>query len=147
MLRETHQESLQDFHKAEAIRNAILQQVIKTIEPMYLKAFRNPITQSFTVPLHEIIQGLMAVYGKLNPKHFMAAKNALEAFQYDIKLPVYVIFDPIDDLSELAEVAGQPMTEPQNNNIAFIIFQNMGKFKSDLKIGYVNRLLIRRGTI
>ena len=63
----------------------------------------------------------------------MAAKNALEALQYDIKLSEDIVFDPIDDLSELAEVAGQPVTEPQKNIMAFIIFQNTGKFKSDLK--------------
>ena len=86
---------------------------------MYLKAFRNSITQSFILPLHDILQGLVSVYGKLNPKHFMAAKNALEVFQYGIKLPVDIVFDPMDDLPELAEVEGQPMTEPQTNSMAF----------------------------
>ena len=100
---------------------------------MYLKVFRNRITQSFILPLHETLQGLMSMYGKLNPKHFMTAENALEAFQYYIKLPVDIVFDSIDDLSELAEVAYQLMTELQKNSIAFIIFQNTGKFKSDLK--------------
>ena len=75
----------------------------------------------------------MSVYEKLNTKHFMAAKNALEAFQYNINLPVDIVFDPIDDLSELAENAGQLMTEPQKNSMAFIVFQNTGKLKSDLK--------------
>ena len=72
MLREALQKSLQDFYEAEAIQKAILQQMVKAIEPMYLKAFRNPITQLFSFPIHEILQGLMSVYGKLNPKHFMA---------------------------------------------------------------------------
>ena len=106
MLREAHQKSLQDVHEAEAIHNAILQQTVKAIKPMYLKAFRNPITQSFNFPIHNILQGLMSVYGKLNPKHFMAAKNALKTFQYHINLPVDIIFDPINDMLELAEVAG-----------------------------------------
>ena len=56
----------------------------------------------------------------------MAAKNTLETFQYHINLPVGIIFNPIDDLSELAEVTGQPMTEPQKNSMAFIIFLEYG---------------------
>ena len=51
-----------------------------------------------------------------------------------IFLPVDVVLDPIDDLSELAEIAEQPMTEAQKISMAFVIFQNTGKFKSDLKL-------------
>ena len=39
----------------------------------------------------------------------------------------------IDDLGELAIIAKQPMSEEQKIGMAFIIFQNTGKFKSDLK--------------
>ena len=43
------------------------------------------------------------------------------------------MLDPIDDLGELAIIAKQPMSKEQKNNIIFIIFQNTGKLKSDLK--------------
>ena len=133
MLRDQHQEDVRVFHETEAVHNALVQQVVKAIEPMYLKALRNPVTQAFMVPLNEILHQLLTVYGGLNPKKFMATKNELENFQYTLSLPVDVVFDPIDDLSELADVAGQPMTEAQKCSMAFIIFQNTGKFKSDLK--------------
>ena len=133
MMREQHQQDLQVFHESEAVHNALVQQVVKAVEPMYLKAMRNPVTQAFLVPLSEILQHLMTVYGKLNPRTLLATKNALETFQYNVQLPVDVVFDPIDDLAELAEVAGEPMTEAQKRSMAFIIFQNTGKFKSDLK--------------
>ena len=99
---------------------------------MYLKALRNPVTQAFMIPLNEILQHLMKVYGNLNPKTLMAKKNELETFQYQVNLPVDVVFDPINDLSEMAEIAKQPMSEAQQISMAFVIFQNTGKFKSDL---------------
>jgi hypothetical protein len=133
MMKEAHEQALREFHETETVHNALVQQVVKAIEPMYLKALRNPLTQAFTVPLNEILQHLMTVYGKLNPKTFKSMKDEVESYQYDISLPVDVVFDPIDDLAELAGVADQPMTEAQMINIAFIVFQNTGKFKSDLK--------------
>ena len=63
----------------------------------------------------------------------MTSKNALKTFQYNVSLPVDVVFDPIKDLSELAEIAEQPMSEAQKISMAFVIFQNTGKFKSDLE--------------
>ena len=118
-MREQHQQDLQVFHESEAVHNALVQQVVKAVEPMYLKAMRNPVTQTFLVPLSEILQHLMTVYGKLNPRTLLATKNALETFQYNVQLPVDVVFDPIDDLAELADVAGEPMTEAQKRSMAF----------------------------
>ena len=93
---------------------------------MYLKVYRNPITHFFNVQLHEMLFGLMYVYGKLNPKTFMTAKNALEAYQYDISLPVDVVFDPIDDLAEFTKVARQPIIEARKVNLAYSTFQYTG---------------------
>ena len=67
MLRAAHSEELREFHECEAVHNALIQQVVKAVEPMYIKALRNPVTQAFVVPLNEILQHLMKVYGKLNP--------------------------------------------------------------------------------
>ena len=64
------------------------------------------------VPLNEILHHLMTVYGKLNLRTLMASKNALETFQYQVTLLVDVVFDPIDNLSKLVDVAEQPMMEP-----------------------------------
>ena len=122
MLREQHQEELRLFHETEALHNTLVQQLVKAIEPMYLKSLRNPVTQAFMVPFNEILQHLMQVYGNLNPKAFLKTKNALETFQYNVALPVDVVFDPIDDLSELAIAAKQPMSDEQKCSMAFIIF-------------------------
>ena len=35
MLHKVHQDAFHDFHEADAINNAILQQVVKAIEHMY----------------------------------------------------------------------------------------------------------------
>ena len=61
MLRDQHQEELRLFHKTEAVHNTLVQQLVKAIEPMYLKYRRNPVTQAFMVPFNEILQHLMQV--------------------------------------------------------------------------------------
>ena len=71
MMRKQHRQEIRVFHKTEAIYNVLVQQVVKEIDPMYLKALGNPVTQAFVIPLNEILQHLMAVYGNLNPRLFM----------------------------------------------------------------------------
>ena len=44
MLREQHQEDLHLFHETEAVHNILVQQMVKTFKPMYLKLLRNPVT-------------------------------------------------------------------------------------------------------
>ena len=62
MLHTAHQ-NLQEFHETEAVHNALIQQVVTAIDPMYLKALRHPLTQAFTVQLNEILHHLTTVYG------------------------------------------------------------------------------------
>ena len=40
-----------------------------------------------------------------------------------MSLPVDVVFDPIDELSDLAEIAEQSMSEAQIISMAFVIFK------------------------
>ena len=43
----------------------------------------------------------------------MPSKNVFETFQHQVTIPVDVVFYSISDIGELADVEGQPMTEPQ----------------------------------
>ena len=140
MLRDQHAENLRQFQEVEAVHNALVQQVIQAVDPMYLKALRNPITHALNVPLNQILQHLIDVYGTLTPREFQAKRDELTNFRYDVSLPVDVVFMPIDDLADIARTAHQPMTDEQKIGLAYIIFQNTGRFKSDLKTW--NRLQI-----
>ena len=133
ILREQHRESLRQFQEVEAIHNALVQQVLKAVDDMYLKPLRNPITNGINVPLNQILEYLVRTYGALTPKQFQAKQQELQQFRYDIALPVDVVFTPIDDLAYMAHFARQPMSEENKIGLAYVIFQNSGKFKSDLK--------------
>ena len=65
----------------------------------------------------------MTVYGNLNLNTFMTTNNPLEIFQYQLSLPLDVVFDPIDHMSELFNVASQLMSEAQKCSIVFIILK------------------------
>ena len=78
MLHDQHNKNLRVFRKTEAVHNALIQQVVKSSKPMYLKTLRNLVTQTFLLLLNEILQHLITVYGKLNPKTLMTRKNELE---------------------------------------------------------------------
>ena len=102
MLREQHAENLHQFQEVEAVHNALVQQVIQAVDPMYLKALCNPITHALNVPLNKILQHLIDVYGTLTPREFQAKLDELTNFCYNVLLPVDVVFTPIDNLADLA---------------------------------------------
>ena len=54
LIHEAHGKKLREFHKTEALHNALVQQYIKAIETMYLKALQNPVTPVFTLSLCKI---------------------------------------------------------------------------------------------
>ena len=66
--RDQHNEAMRLFQETEAIHNALIQQLVKAVDAMYLQALRNLITNKFNVPIHDIVQHLTTTYGKLTAK-------------------------------------------------------------------------------
>ena len=131
--RDQHNEAIRLFQETEAIHNALVQQLVKVVDPMYLQALRNPITNKFNVPIHEIIQHLATTYGKSTAKQHQAKEHEIISMTYNTNLPVDVVFTPIDDFVDLSDLVGVPKSEQQKIQYAYLIFQKCGKFKSDLK--------------
>ena len=121
------------FKETEVVHNALIQQLVKAIEPMYLKQLCNPITNQFSISLCDIPQHLTKTYGNLTVKWLQAKEQDVTEMTYNNTLPVDVVFTPIDDYTDISKVAGVPKSEAQKIQLPYLIFQKCGKFKSDLK--------------
>ena len=90
MLQEQHAENLHQFQEVKVVHNALVQQVSQAVVPMYSKALRNHITHALNIPLNQILQHLIDVYGTLTPREFQAKQDELANFLCNIS-QLYVI--------------------------------------------------------
>ena len=65
--REDHKEAIRRFRESENVDKALKKQLAEAIPAFYLKRFRNPTTNTFTVSLSTILHYLFTTYGEITP--------------------------------------------------------------------------------
>ena len=91
---------------------AIKHQISQAIDMKYLKALRNPVTNSITRSVMDIMIFLKSRYGRVNIIQLSEAETALRAIVYDLQHPIdEALFQRIDDHAEIA--ASTPISERQ----------------------------------
>ena len=128
-----HEETMRVFRDYCLMQRALIQQLITAIEPKYLASMRNRITGQLPSDVRAIFLQLFRVYGKIKPEHIMNEKNKVETFSFNISEPIDDVFNRIDDLAELAELAERPFTDKQLTDFGFIIFNRQRAFRDDVR--------------
>ena len=75
---------------------------------------------------------LFATHGKITPQQIKSKEMSLYTMAYDISMPVYTVFNAIDDLSDLSENVGSTMTPRQMIDLAYVIFAKLPILQHDL---------------
>lgn len=122
------------FELYQATEKALIAQVVEAIDPIYLRALLNRTTGQYANNIRDVIKHLFTTYGKITPQQVKTAELNVYNMQYDISQPVDVVFNAIDDLSELAEHASSPMSPQQLIDLAYIIFANQPVLQQDLRL-------------
>ena len=87
-------------------------QISKAINMRYLKALCNPVTNSITRSVLDIITFLKSRFGRVNIIELSEAVTALKVYIYDLNEPIdEVVFQHIDDYAEVAETTTAPISE------------------------------------
>ena len=103
---------------------AIKNQISQAIDMKYLKALRNPVTNSITRSVMDIMIFLKSRYGRVNIIQLSEAETALRAIVYDLQDPIdEALFQRIDDHAEIADMASTPISERQNIDLAITKYQ------------------------
>ena len=113
---------------------AIKNQISQAIGTRYLKALRNPVTNSITRSVMDIITFLKSRYVRVNIIQLSEAESALKALVYDLQDPIdEAIFERIDDHAEIADMASVPISERQKIDLAMLIIIKSKKFTQDIR--------------
>ena len=121
------------FQICHATEQALIAQVVEIIDPSYLRAILNTATGRYADNIRALLQHLFDTYGKVTPQQVMSKEQELLAMHYDLSHPVDIIFNAIEEYSELAEHANQPLTDMQLINLAYIIFAKQPILLQDLR--------------
>jgi hypothetical protein len=133
----------QTFELCQATEKALIAQVVESIDPIYLRALLNRTTGQYSSSIRDLLSHLFNTYGKITPQQVKAKEMELYNMHYDISQPVDTVFNAIDDLSELADHAGSPMTPQQMIDLAYVIFAKQPILQQDLRL-WNRKLLVDR---
>jgi uncharacterized phage-associated protein len=111
----------------------LTQQIVAAVEPQYIAAMRNRSTGQFTGTVHQLIQYILDVYGKITPSQLLELEHETKMFAYDPITPVDVVFNKVEDLVEYGEMARCDYTMGQTINTAYSILNRTTKFKESIK--------------
>jgi hypothetical protein len=114
------------------LSHKLLTRSIPPPPPIYLRALLNRATGQYSASISALITHLFDTYGKITPQQVKAKEMELYNMHYDISQPVDPVFNNIDDLSELADHAGSPMTAQQMIDLAYVIFSKQPILQQDL---------------
>ena len=131
--RDQHSEETRLFREVLAIERALTQQFVAAVEPKYLKALRDPITNKINRTIPEILAHLFNAYGHVTAQELYDLKQKVETMHFSPTEPIDTLITEIDDLADIAELAGSPITDRQRVDMGYIILQRCKPFKTGLR--------------
>ena len=110
------------FELCQATENALIAQAVDATNATYLAALRNVDSSRYGDSIRSLTQHLYSIYRRITPQQVKLRELELYNIPFDLLLPVDSIFNAVDDLMELSEHAGIPMTPDQSVNLGYVIF-------------------------
>ena len=124
-----HAEQVRLFNECNNVENAIRQQIVKAVPDGYLTALRNRQTNTIDGSIPVIMDYLFSNHGRVTPAMLHAEEKEVKEMFYDPAHPIDVIFNKVEDLSDLSAAARADFTEQQLINIAYVIITKTGKYQ------------------
>ena len=95
------------------VKNALLKQLVKAVEPVYLEDLRNPVTNSITMPIADVMTHLFTWYREVTQATLDASAEKVRNMTYYLTDPINNIFLAVHDLGELSDAANNPYSDHQ----------------------------------
>ena len=124
-----HNEQVRHFNECNNVEQALRQQIVKAIDNAYLTALRNRQTNTIDVSIPVIIDYLFSNHGRVTPAMLHHEEMSVKEMFYEPTHPIDVIFNKVEDPSDLSIAARADYTEQQLINIAYVIINSTGKYQ------------------
>ena len=122
-----HKMQVEAWRLYNAVHNALKQQIIGAVKPIYLKAVEDRHTAFAGVTAAELVTHLRNSYDVVTANEL--EKNAIKMrTEYDPEHPIEGLFEQMEDGMELAEAGGTPYTDMQVVQMAYALVFKTGVF-------------------
>jgi hypothetical protein len=128
-----HAELLREWREYCNIEQALKKQLTDSMDPIYLRAVRDPYLGYNNRSVRELIAHLIALYGNITPPELKANDLRFNA-PWDPNMPFELLIDQIETAMEYADTGNQAYTDTQVVNIAFTLIFNTGIYFDDCKL-------------
>jgi hypothetical protein len=85
VLKNAHHEQLRLFLKVLGVEKALIQQIVKALDAPYLIAIHDRNSNSLTGTVHQILDHLHQVYGRVSPQMLENREQELKDMTYNPK--------------------------------------------------------------
>lgn len=128
-----HAEQVRLFNECNNVEQALRQQIVKAVGDAYLTALRNRQTNTIDGTIPVILDYLFSNHGRVTPAMLHHEEKLVKEMHYDPAHPIDVIFNKVEDLSDLSSAARADFTEQQLINIAYVIINKTGKYQAYIR--------------
>jgi flagellar motor switch protein FliG len=101
-IKDGHNKQLRLFREVEGVEKALIQNIVKAIEPSYLTSLLDRNSNSLRGTVNDILAHLQTTYSRTSPQMMDNRDQALQTMVYNS------IFHAVEDFSNYADLAQQP---------------------------------------
>ena len=117
-IRFAHTEELCLFCEVTRIEQALMQEIIGTVEEAYLMDICNRTTNSINDTAMGILTHLQDNYGQLMPHELLEREEIVKKTIYNLHDPIATVFSAAEELLEFSDITGTSYTQLQVVNIS-----------------------------
>ena len=127
-----HDESVRLFRESLELEKVLINITCNALEDTYYKERINPQTNTVTEKLSVFLSWLFDTYGDIDSDTIaIEAKKVLE-LSYDLQNPITDVFEPIQELEQLAIAGNRPYTQAQIVDFGVTVISNTHDFETAL---------------
>ena len=110
----------------------MIQEAFAAINVKYVTHLRNRLTRQVPRDIHLLMISLFQIYRKKSANNLKYKYDNVATMSYNIDEPISVIFNAVNDLREIAELANRTYTNQQMVDLAYIVVSKLPTFRSDI---------------
>ena len=132
ILQDAHIKDLQVFCEVMGVEQALIQQIVATIDATYLEDVRDRTTRSINISVLALLLHCQETYSTLMPHKLQKKKDEAKKTIYNPRDPIASVFSVVDDLVKLSALAATLISNAQQVNIGYVILHKTGKFSQPI---------------
>ena len=131
-LTQINTEAIRVYRETVELEKTLINLTCTAIDETYYKERINPHTSTVTEPLSVFLTWLFTNYGDIDHDTIKEEEKRVSEITYDLQSPITDIFEPIQELEQLAIAGNRPYTQAQLVDMGVAIISNTHDFETAL---------------